>query len=69
VEITMGKILRHPAVPALITAIEANYCERFRLFRYWSGAEVHDDAEMLWVISDIPFPLFNSVLCVATSAG
>ncbi|MHC4434723.1 MAG: GNAT family N-acetyltransferase [Planctomycetota bacterium] len=49
------------SAPALTTAIEANQFEVFRLFRYWSRAEVHDDPDMLWIITDIAHSLFNSV--------
>ena len=46
----------------LIRAIESNIYPFFQAFRRWPRAEFHDDAEMLWTITDVSFSLLNSVM-------
>jgi ribosomal protein S18 acetylase RimI-like enzyme len=52
----MDEILRDLSAGALIAAIEENM---FDFFRYSTLAEVHDEPELLWWITDQPEPIFN----------
>ena len=55
------KILEDFSEIALTKAIEDNICELLRLFQLLPRAEVHDDPDLFWTITDIPFPLMNSI--------
>lgn len=58
----MSDILRDLSTASLVTAIEQNLFSLISAFRGWPRAEVHMEAEIQWSITDIPFPLFNSIL-------
>ena len=58
----MREILYDVSDKALTWEIEANQFELFRLFRHWPKAELHEEPELLWTITHIPFFLFNAVL-------
>jgi ribosomal protein S18 acetylase RimI-like enzyme len=47
---------------ALVEAIEANVVDLFGTFRRWPRAAFGDEADLLWSVTDVPFPLFNGVL-------
>lgn len=43
-------------------AVEANLFSFFQYLSNWPHVEVHDDDDCCWTISDLPYPLFNSVM-------
>ena len=58
----MSNILQDLSTPNLISAIEGNLFAFILAMRKWPQAELHDEAEILWSMTDIPFPVFNSIL-------
>jgi GNAT superfamily N-acetyltransferase len=55
----MSEILIDRSDEALTWAIEENFFKFISLLKQYPKAEVHDDPELLWTITDIPFFLFN----------
>ena len=60
--ITLDRILTDTSTPGLTAAIETNLQALFELFRLWPQAELYETPESIRTVTDIPFPLFNSVL-------
>lgn len=58
----MDDILVDLSVPSLTSAIERNLFAIVSAFSKWPRADVHEEAEVLWSMTDIPFPVFNSVM-------
>ena len=66
----MSQILQDFAEPALMLAVEANFAEEMAVFgRYLPGAELHDNEEVEWFITGLPYPLFNGVLRTHFTTG
>jgi GNAT superfamily N-acetyltransferase len=51
-----------PDMASMAQAVEANLFAFFQHLAHWPRVELHDDRDCCWMISDLPFPLFNSVL-------
>jgi hypothetical protein len=58
----MPDILADFSQASMAHAVEANLFAFFHHLRVWPRVELHDDARYLWTLSDLPFPLFNSVV-------
>lgn len=58
----MNNILKDLSTQSLTSAIEGNWIAFILAFGKWPRAKVHEEAEIIWSITDIPYSLFNSVL-------
>ena len=57
-----------PDMASMAPAIEANLFSFFEQLSGWPRVEIHDEADSFWTISDLPFPLFNSVMRARASS-
>ena len=51
-----------PEMASAADAVEANLFAFFQHLSGWPRVEVRDDGDCVWTSSDLPFPLFNSVM-------
>jgi len=58
----MNYILEGLSQPALNHAIENNLCAFLPFFGFCEQGEVHDAPELLWSMTNVPFPIFNSII-------
>jgi GNAT superfamily N-acetyltransferase len=58
----MPDILADFSMASTATAVEANLFSLFDHLGRWPRIELHDAGGCRWTLSDLPYPLFNSVL-------
>jgi GNAT superfamily N-acetyltransferase len=54
--------VENSSMASAVYAVEANLFSLFQHLRTWRRIEVREDDRCVWTISDLPFPLFNSVM-------
>jgi GNAT superfamily N-acetyltransferase len=57
----MSDILKDFSAPALVAAIEANQLEFWADLARFPQVELHQDREIMWFVTGIPFPMCNLV--------
>jgi GNAT superfamily N-acetyltransferase len=57
----MSEIAQDLSTSAQIAAIEDNFLEYVRFFGRWRRVDLHENVGLLWLSSDIPYPVFNIV--------
>lgn len=65
----MGEARQELSGEALAGAIEANLYEQLRALAGFPGVEFHEEPDMTWVITGIPFPPFNGVFATRLAPG
>ena len=58
----MADVLTDFSRASMAQAVEANLFAFFQHVARWPRVELHDEADCCWTLSDLPFPLFNSVM-------
>ncbi|MCE5265407.1 MAG: GNAT family N-acetyltransferase [Deltaproteobacteria bacterium] len=53
----------------MVEAIEANLLAYFPEFRHLPNAEVHLGPDIFWALTDVPYPLYNSILDARIESG
>lgn len=65
----MSDILTDFSPASMAHAVEANLFAFFQHLAHWPRVELHDEADCCRTLSDLPFPLFNSVLRARLNPG
>jgi GNAT superfamily N-acetyltransferase len=58
----MNAILQDLSQTAVKQAIENNLCAFLPFFGFSAQGEVHDTPDLLWSMTNVPFPIFNSIM-------
>ena len=65
----MSHILADFSQASMAQAVEANLFAFFHHLANWRRVELHDEPDCCWTLSDLPFPLFNSVMRARLPGG
>lgn len=65
----MSEIYKDFSKSALVAAIEANQWEAVAYFCRLPQSELHDNLDMMWLVTNIPHPIFNVVFRAQLTPG
>ncbi len=56
-----------PHLASAVHAVEANLFSFFQQLKHWPRIDVREDGDCVWTESELPYPLFNSVMRASVS--